>query len=82
MDIIQKGAAKPERLLSRREAARYIAAVHNIPCSWQTLAKLASTTTDGPPFRRAGRWPLYSKADLDAWAQAKIGPLVRSTRAA
>jgi hypothetical protein len=27
----------------------------------------------------AGRIPLYPKTELDAWAKAKIGPLVRST---
>ena len=33
----------------------------------------------GPPFRKAGRIPLYPKSGLDDWAQSKIGPLVRST---
>jgi hypothetical protein len=82
MDAIRKEAAKLERLLSRREAAEYIKTVHNIPCSWRTLAKLACVSSDGPPFRRAGRWPLYSASDLDAWALSQLGPLMRSTRAA
>jgi hypothetical protein len=33
----------------------------------------------GPAFRLTGRFPLYPVSSLDAWAQSKIGPLVRST---
>ncbi len=33
----------------------------------------------GPVFRKAGRTPLYTPADLDAWAEARIGAPVRST---
>ena len=33
-------------------------------------------------FRRAGKWPLYVPADLDAWAQSKItGPLHKASAA-
>ena len=64
MDTIRTEAAKMERLLRRSEAARYITEVHNIPCSWRTLAKIACTSSDGPPFRLAGRWPLYSTSIL------------------
>ena len=65
-------------LLRRAEAARYVADTY-FPCSPKTLAKLACVSSEGPPFRRAGRIPLYPKSGLDAWAQGKIGPLVRST---
>jgi hypothetical protein len=68
-----------ERLLRRTEAAEYVTATYGIPCSPKTLAKLACVSSDGPPFRLAGRFPLYPISELDAWAQAKIGPLVRST---
>ena len=30
-------------------------------------------------FRKAGRYPIYQPADLDRWAQARIGPVQRST---
>jgi hypothetical protein len=33
----------------------------------------------GPPYRRLGRIVVYNQEDLDAWAQAKLGPLQRST---
>ena len=67
-----------DRLLRRAEAARYVADTY-FPCSPKTLAKLACVSSNGPPFRRVGRIPLYPRSGLDAWAQSKIGPLVRST---
>jgi len=71
--------AKSERLLRRAEAAKYVVETYNVPCSPKTLAKLACVSSEGPPFRLAGRYPLYPISGLDAWAQKKIGPLVRST---
>lgn len=68
-----------DRPLRRTEAAEYITSKFGIPCSPKTLAKLASIGSDGPPFRKAGRYPLYSPEGLDAWALAKIGPEIRST---
>lgn len=68
-----------DRLLRRSEAAEYVVKTYNVPCSPKTLAKLACVSSDGPPFRRAGRFPLYPVSGLDAWAKSKIGPLVRST---
>jgi hypothetical protein len=79
MNTIQNEIAVPERLLRRSEAAKYIEETYGIPCAPKTLAKLACVSSEGPPFRMAGRIPLYPKPGLDAWAQAKIGPLVRST---
>jgi hypothetical protein len=37
----------------------------------QTLAKF-TVPGGGPVFRKAGRYPLYNKADLDAWAQSLL----------
>ena len=79
MDLIYSEAAKLDRLLRRSEAAKYVTDTYGIPCSPKTLAKLACISSEGPPFRLAGRFPLYPIPGLDAWAQSKIGPLVRST---
>jgi hypothetical protein len=79
MDINQTDGTKPERLLRRSEAAKYVTETYGLPCSPNTLAKIACVSSDGPPFRLAGRTPLYPTSGLDAWARAKIGPLVRST---
>jgi hypothetical protein len=78
METDQQNAAKPERLLRRSKAAQYITDTYGIPCSPKTLAKYACVG-GGPPFRRAGRFPLYPVSGLDGWAKSKIGPLVRST---
>lgn len=67
-----------ERHLRRKEAAKYVVEKHGVPCTQQTLAKIACISSEGPPFRLAGRFPLYPVSGLDAWAIAKIGPLVRS----
>jgi hypothetical protein len=79
METILDEAVKRDRLLRRTEAARYVTATYGFPCSPKTLAKIACTSSEGPPFRMAGRTPLYPVTTLDAWAQSKIGPLVRST---
>ena len=71
--------AQADRMLRRTEAAKYVTDTYGIPCSPKTLAKLACVSSDGPPFRKAGPYPLYPTEGLDAWARNKIGPLVRST---
>jgi hypothetical protein len=71
--------ANHDRLLRRTEAADYVTETYGFPCSPKTLAKLACVSSEGPPFRLAGRFPLYPVSGLDEWAQKKIGPLVRST---
>jgi hypothetical protein len=79
MDTTNNEAGKLDRLLRRTEAARYVTETYGIPCSPKTLAKLACVSSEGLPFRMAGRTPLYPIQNLDTWAQSKIGPLVRST---
>jgi hypothetical protein len=74
----QEDAAKLEPHLRRVQAAKHITDTYGIPCSPKTLAKYACVG-GGPPFRLAGRFPLYPVSGLDAWARSKIGPLVRST---
>jgi hypothetical protein len=78
MDFVQEEKTMLEPHLRRFKAARYIEDTYSVPCSPKTLAKLACVG-GGPPFRLAGRFPLYPVSGLDAWAQSKIGPLVRST---
>lgn len=66
------------RPLRRAEAATYIQTKWGYPSSPQTLAKYA-TIGGGPVFRRAGRFPLYSTADLDEWVASKLSRPMRST---
>ncbi len=69
---------RPGPLLRRADASRYLGQTWGIARSPATLAKYA-VIGGGPMFYKAGRWPLYSTADLDAWAQALIGEPVHST---
>lgn len=64
--------------LRRKEAAIYIVEKFGIPCSYRTLAKLA-VVGGGPPYRKAGRYPLYERDDLDHWAEDRMGPKQSST---
>lgn len=64
--------------MRRADAARYIRETYGIPCVATTLAKYACIG-NGPVFRKAGKFPIYSRDDLDAWARQRLGNLVRST---
>ena len=70
----------PSRLLRRAEAARYVYDRWGYPCSPKTLAKYA-VIGGGPPFRKAGRYPLYHPDDLNVWVDGKLSDLVTSTSA-
>ena len=64
--------------LRRRAAAEYLREQRGIPCGEKTLAKLACIG-GGPVYRLFGRIPLYTRFDLDAHADSKLGKPVRST---
>lgn len=67
--------------LRRAAAAHYVRETWGLPCSSKWLAKLA-VTGGGPIFRKAGRFPVYTPAEFDAWAQSRIGAPRRSTSVA
>jgi hypothetical protein len=71
---------EPLRLLRRAEAAEHIGGKWGYPCSPKTLAKYA-VVGGGPPFRKAGRYPLYHPDDLDDWINGKLSDVVTSTSA-
>jgi hypothetical protein len=71
---------EPLRLLRRAEAAEHIRGKWGYPCSPKTLAKYA-VVGGGPPFRKAGRYPLYHPDDLDDWINGKLSDVVTSTSA-
>lgn len=62
----------------RTDAAAYLSSTYGFPCSKAWLAALVSKG-GGPVFRKAGRVPLYSKEDLDAWAQARLSAPFRAS---
>jgi hypothetical protein len=59
------------RFLRRATAAAYIQRTWGIACSRAYLAKLA-VVGGGPNFHLSGRYPLYTRHDLDVWASSKI----------
>jgi hypothetical protein len=71
---------RPSFNMRRAEAARYIREAYGIPCVPTTLAKYACIG-NGPVFRKAGKFPLYSRDDLDAWARSRLSEPVQSTSA-
>jgi hypothetical protein len=76
---ILSGCGFPNNM-RRADAARYIRESYGIPCVATTLAKYACIG-NGPVFRKAGKFPLYSRDDLDAWARSRLGEPVQSTSA-
>jgi hypothetical protein len=72
--------SQPTMNMRRADAARYIRETYAFPCVPTTLAKYACLG-GGPAFRKAGKFPIYSRDDLDAWAKQRLGELVRSTSA-
>jgi len=68
----------PLHYFRRSDAATYVRTTYGFPCSRQWLAKLA-VIGGGPIYRKAGRYPIYSTADLDAWAASRIGARRHST---
>ena len=68
----------PSQFFRRAEAARYLREAHGIPCAPATLAKLACIG-GGPAFRKAGKFPIYARDELDAWAKSRLSKPVRST---
>jgi hypothetical protein len=66
------------KFLRRMDAAAYVRGRWGLPCSPRWLAKLA-VTGGGPIYRKAGRTPIYSPAESDAWAEARIGAPQKST---
>jgi hypothetical protein len=63
--------------LRRKEAAAYLNEKYKLPCSEQTLARLA-VKGNGPLFQLAGRFPIYKPADLDEYATSRLSKPVRS----
>lgn len=62
------------QFLRRKDAAAYLQARYGAYTT-ETLAKLACVG-GGPPFRKMGAFPLYTPAELDAWALEKMSAAV------
>jgi hypothetical protein len=78
IDVREPACSNFPRVMRRAEAARYIREVYGIPCVTATLAKYACVS-GGPAFRKAGKFPIYARDDIDLWAQHRLTKLVHST---
>jgi hypothetical protein len=65
------------QFMRRIEAAAYLNGL-GLPVAVNTLMKLASVG-GGPTFRRFGRFPVYTRSDLDAWARSRLSRPMAST---
>jgi hypothetical protein len=65
--------------LRRQEASRYLRETYGLQVQPSTMAKWFCTKSDGPKAFSAGRIPLYPRAELDAWATRRLGPLRTSS---
>ena len=65
--------------LTRREAAAYLKERWRVQAGPARLNQLACTG-GGPAYYKAGRFTLYDVADLDAWAQSRLGPKAPTSR--
>ena len=63
--------------MRREQAAEYLLGRYKAFTA-ETLAKLASVG-GGPTFRKLGRFPVYTRDDLDAWAVSRLSAPVSST---
>jgi len=79
-EVSDSSRSAPLQNMRRADAARYIRETYGIPCVATTLAKYACTG-NGPVFRKAGKFPIYSCDDLDAWARSRLSDPVQSTSA-
>jgi hypothetical protein len=59
------------KFLRRKEAGAYLQRTFGF-CTAKSLAHYAARG-GGPAYRKAGGVVVYTREDLDAWAQAKIG---------
>lgn len=66
------------KYMRRDQAAEYVKETWSQPCSRSLLAQLAMSG-QGPVFRLAGRFPVYTESDLDDWARSRISAPRRST---
>jgi hypothetical protein len=66
-----------DSLLTRRAAAAALTEA-GFPISAATLATLASRG-GGPVYRHFGTRVVYRLSDLIAWAESRLGPVIKST---
>jgi len=68
-----------QEYMRRRAAAEYLQKRYGAYTN-ETLAKLACVG-GGPRYRKMGAFPLYTRSDLDAWAESRMSmPVAHSSQ--
>ena len=65
--------------LTRREAAEFLTEELGLPVAPASLAKMASVSSDGPPYRKFRRRVIYERDELIEWAKARLSGPRRSS---
>lgn len=65
-------------MLTRAEASAYLSSI-GVPRTIGTLAKLYSSSDDGPPCGHRGRIPFYAKRALHQWAMRQLTQMRRGS---
>ena len=61
-----------DKLMTRREASQFLTNVLGYPTAERTLAKLATTGINAPPYFKCGHRCLYKESDLKKWMESKM----------
>ena len=64
--------------LSTDEASAHLLSAHGLKVAAGTLARWR-VEGGSPPYQTLNRRVLYPRAELDAWAEAKLGAVVANT---
>lgn len=66
MDNIQN------KLMTRRQASQFLTNTLGYPTAERTLAKMATTGINAPPYYKCGHRCLYKESDLKKWVESKM----------
>ena len=66
MDNIQ------DKLMTRRQASHFLTNILGYPTAERTLAKMATTGINAPPYYKCGHRCLYKESDLRKWVESKM----------
>ena len=60
------------KLMTRKQASFFLTNVLGYPTAERTLAKLATTGINAPPYFKCGHRCLYKESDLRKWMESKM----------
>ena len=61
-----------DKLMTRRQASQFLTNTLGYPTAERTLAKMATTGINAPPYYKCGHRCLYKESDLRKWVESKM----------